>query len=378
MVLLLAACTPSAPPPEPSKLEPSKLEPAELEPAKLEPAKLEPAKLAPTKPAATPVFVLLGRESAPFASLTRKPAKLALLGPSWGWTESEAGSKPEGAVALFEKLGVKLGESAFVAPDEIASWKVPTPQGPIWLIGPEAPCKATVGRPMIGFHSIAEAEQPIPDASALDAVVELAWELTGCSIADPSQWSPVGLAAATVDPELRWVAAVIPKTYVRFDPSPNAWTGPLPEQVASVVAEAKHEVEGEEVLGPADWWTQTITLPGVDFTEVYVAGLWRTSPAPSEQPASYQCEDLEFGRTLNVRGAQAIELPNEYRGKLFGALAARGLARFTIYSSGPVLDIAVLEPETTTVADLLTLDTGGYYPESFDDPGHSVIGYCGP
>jgi hypothetical protein len=350
----------------------------------------------------TPVFVMLGGSG----SRTSKPVPNALLAHSWGWgsvsaadtaaCEAKATSpgqlmscgtedKPKDAAKLVATLEPEGGKSVFVTPEQIASWNIPAPTGPVWLFGPTQACKATVGRPLIGWYSIdadAEAEDEdagesakpkAPDLSDVFTVLELAWELTGCDAAGEG-WAPIGVVAASFDPTTRWVPMKAGDRQ-RFDLA--TYTGPLASEVAKLPEAAKAREDAEPVTGDPEWHTQTFELPGTEIRELYFAAAWR-GPDGSKAPDEYSYRDSEFGEVFQVRLAASgpTMIGHGSRGKLVGALVAGAEVHTMVWTDSLDYQVATLEP--TGLGAPIDLSTGVYYPEDGGERHYTLLAYCGP
>lgn len=373
--------------------------------ARAKQAEAEAAKLAALAAVGEkPVFVMVGGSG----SRTNKPVPNAVLAKSWGWgsrsaaeveaCEANASSpgqimacgsddKPKDAAALLAKLAIEGGKSVFVTPEQIASWNVPAPIGPVWLVGPKQACKAAVGRPLVGWYSISEgvdgededgegdegAKPAAPDLTDDFNVLELAWELTGCDDAN-DKWAPIGVAAATFDPSTRWVTVKAGERE-RFDPA--TWTGALASEVAKLPEAAKSREEAEPTSGDPEWWTQTFELPGTEVRELYFGAAWR-GPDGSKPPADYDCGDSEFGEVFQVRQTADVvtQIGRGSRGKLVGALVAGASVHTMVWTDSLDYQVAKLEP--TGLGETIDLSTGVYYPEDGGETDYTLVGYCGP
>lgn len=348
----------------------------------------------------TPVFVTLGGSG----SRTSKPVPNALLAKSWGWgsvsatdtaaceaTATSPGqlmacgteAKPEDAAKLLAKLEIEGGKSVFVTPEQIASWKIPAPTSPVWLFGPTQACKATVGRPLVGWYSIAadedgedegeSAKSKAPDLSDDFTVLELAWELTGCDAAGEG-WAPIGVVAASFDPTTRWVPMKAGDRQ-RFDLA--TYAGPLASEVAKLPEAAKTREDAEPVTSDPEWHTQTFELPGTEIRELYFAAAWR-DPEGSKAPDEYSCSDSEFGEVFQVRltTSGATMIGRGSRGKLVGALVAGAEVHTMVWTDSLDYQVAKLEP--TGLGETIDLSTGVYYPEDGGERDYTLLPYCGP
>jgi hypothetical protein len=366
---------------------------AEAEAAKKkaeEAAKLEALQLAGAS--GTPMFVMLGGTG----SRTAKPVANAVLGHSWGWgsaskadmeaCEAKASSpgeqmqcgtedKPKGAAKLLAKLKLAGGKSAFVTPEQIASWKIAAPTNPVWVFGPKHACKATVGRPLVGWYSLHESdeEDTDPDLSDTFTILELAWELTGCDEADES-WAPIGVAGALLDPSTRWMK-VSPGQRQRFDQA--TWTGLLASEVAKLPEAAKSREDVEPMTSDPEWWTQTFELPGTLVRELYFAAVWRDAEG-SKAPDEYQCGDDEFVEVFQVElsSTGATIIGRGSRGQLAGALVTGAAIHSLVWND--TLDYQVAKLEPTGLGESVELATGVYYPEDYGERDYTLLPYCGP
>jgi hypothetical protein len=342
---------------------------------------------------ATPVFVMLGGSG----SRTSKPVPNALLAHSWGWgsaTEAQTAAceakasgpgemmacgtedKPKGAAKLLEKLELEGGKSVFVTPEQIASWKVAPPTSPVWLFGPKEACKATVGRPLVGWYSLNEGEDEggeDPDLDDTFTILELAWELTGCD-ATGEGWAPIGMVGGGFDPTTRWVPMKAGERK-RFDPA--TWTGELTSDVAKLPEAAKSREDAEPVSGDPEWHTQTFELPGTEIREQYFAAVWRGPDAPTP-PDEYSCGDSEFVEVFQVRAAAsgATTISRGSRGQLAGALVTGTKVHSMVWNE--TLDYAVAKLEPTGLGESIDLASGVYYPEDYGERDYTLLPYCGP
>jgi hypothetical protein len=344
-------------------------------------------------PSSTPVFVILGG----VGSRTRKPVPNTLLAHSWGSGTVPAGeravceakatspgqlmacdteAKPKDAAKLLAELELAGGKSVFVTPEQIASWNIPAPTSPVWLFGPEQPCKATVGRPLVGWYSIDtdEDEKPkSPDLSDDLTVLELAWELIGCEAAGKG-WAPIGVVAESLDPTTRWVPMKAGKQQ-RFDLA--TYSGPLASEVAKLPEAAmSHEDAEPETSDPAEWWVQAFELPGTEVRELYFAGVWR-GPYGSEAPDEYDCGDSEFIEVFQARQAAsgATMLGRGSRGKLVGALVAGAEVHSMVWVRSLDYQVAKLEP--SGLGETVELPTGANHPADGSEWDYTLLPYCG-
>lgn len=349
----------------------------------------------------TPVFVMLGGS----ASRTTKPVANAVLGHSWGWDTATANDraaceanaksvgeqmwcgtedKPEGAAELISALELAPGKSAFVTPEQIADWGIAAPTGPVWLFGPTQACKATVGRPLVGWYSIdefageeeddEEEDDEGPDLEDHFTIVELAWELAGCDDANES-WAPIGMAAAEFEPTARWLP-MKPGERERFEPA--SWTGVLGSEVAKLPTAAKTSLADAETVpvSAPEWWTQTFELPGTDVREIWFAAAWRGPD--SKTPDAYQCDDLEFGQVFQFRSnaSEATVIGRGSRGQLVGAVVAGESVLTMVWTDSLDYHVAKLEP--AGLGESHHLSTGVYYPEDGGEMHYTLLPYCGP
>jgi hypothetical protein len=374
--------------------------------AQAEAAKLE-AQLAMS--GERPVYVMLGGSG----SRTSKPVTNAVLAKSWGWDSASAADiaaceakatspgqlmwcstedKPKGAAELIAKLQLEGGKSVFVTPEQIASWNVPAPTGPVWLFGPKQACKATVGRPLVGWYSVdpefgeddegdedesdedeGEDEKPEgPDLSEPFTVVELAWELTGCEMAG-AKWAPIGVAAAELDPNTRWVPMKAGERQ-RFDPA--TWTGAVASEVVKLPGVAKPDEDAPPVSGDPEWWAQTFELRGTEVRELYFGAAWG-KPVDASTPDLYDCSSAEFSEVFQVRmGASgATMIGRGSRGKLVGALAAGADVHSMVWTDSLDYQVAKLEP--TGLGASIDLSTGVSFPEDGGERHYTLLDDCG-
>jgi hypothetical protein len=325
-------------------------------------------------------------------SSTTKPVDDAVLGHSWGWGSATEATirkcerenaenigkqmwcstedKPKGSAKLVSKLRLRLGKSVFVEPEDVASWGIAPPPSPVWLIGPERVCEATVGRPLVGYYSIDEDGRKLAFKDHF-MVLELAWELTGCDAA-AGDWAPIGISASEIDPELRWV----PKrdgSLERFDPA--TWTGVLASEIVKLATDAATAMPEERVSDVPEWSMRTFELPGTKIREAYVGAVWRRDAGSTE----YECGDTEFGEVFQYRlGASgSTVIGRGSRGGLDGALVGKGgKVHSLIWNGGDELSVARLRG--SKLGKSTTLSTGVDHPEGWDGPGYELIGYCGP
>ncbi len=388
--VLVVGCTSSAPTEKAAKVDEAK--PVDVVEKNVETAK--PTALPPAS-GATPVFVTLGRTG----SRTSKPVANALLAHSWGWgsastadqtaCEAKASSpgqlmacateaKPEGAAELLAELDLAPSSSTFVRPEQIAGWKIAAPAGPVWLFGPTQACKATVGRPLVGWYSIEGGvdeggeegtEPPKPDLGDDFTILELAWELTGCEEADET-WAPIGMAADEFDATARWVPMKAGERQ-RFDPA--TWNGALVSEVAKLSSTAKPPEDAEPAPGEPEWSTQTFELPGTEIREIYFAAVWRGVEG-SKPPGDYSCMDSELVEVFQMRSANMIGRSS--RGKLVGALVIGPEAHSLVWTDSLDYQVAPLGP--AGLGDSVELSTGVYHPEGGGDPTYTLLPYCGP
>lgn len=338
-----------------------------------------------------PMFVMLGRSG----SHTSKPVAPTVLGHSWGWAtatpatirecerinDGEVGkmmwcsteSKPTGAAELVARLKLRPGKSVFVTPADVAGWNIAPPTDPVWLIGRDRVCQAGIGRPLVGHYSI-DADDDRPPFDDHFAILELAWELTGCANAR-SDWAPIAISTPTLDDSLRWVP-VKAGPRERFDPA--TWTGLLAAEIARLPARAiRHlENEGESTTSPPEWWMQRFELPGTPLRELHVGVAWRGEDSPAA-PAPYGCGDQEFGAVFQLRLQPETTLGRRSRGMLVGGLVdAAGEARWLVWTDSR--DLTVARVEAATLGPPFRISTGQRHPEDGGISRYQLIPYCGP
>lgn len=339
---------------------------------------------------ARPLFVMLDRSG----SHTRKPVAHSVLAHSWGWdTATEATlraceranqgnlgklmycsteSKPPGAAELVKRLRLRAGKSVAVTPADVAAWNVAPPTDPVWLIGPDQVCRASVGRPLVGYYSISADDEPSFDDEFM--ILELAWELTGCAPARAS-WAPIAISAPTLDDGLRWVP-VQAGPRERFDPA--TWTGLLATEIAALPARARAhlEAEGEPATSPPEWAMQRFELPGTSLRELHVGAVWRGKDSPAA-PAPYRCGDQEFDAVFQLRPRPEVVLGRRSRGELVGGLVdATGEARWLVWTDTHTLTVARVE--AAALGPPFRVSTGTSHPEDGGVPGYHLLPYCGP
>jgi hypothetical protein len=400
LVWFTFGCTSSEPPvparPTPGGSEDSTVaDPAPAEPAPAEPAPAEPVDPEPVEPAEpapklepTPVYVMLGGTG----SSTTKPVDHAVLGHSWGWASATEATirkcerknaddigkqmwcstedKPKGAAKLASTLGLRLGKSVFVEPADVASWGITPPASPVWLVGPERVCAATVGRPLVGRYSIDADGRRLAFKDPF-MVLELSWELTGCDMAAGS-WASVGISASELDPELRWVPAS-DGVLEHFEPA--TWTGVLTREIAGLATEVTAAKPQDAVSEAPEWAMRTFEIPGTKIREAYVGAVWRREAGTDR----YGCGDVEHGEVFQYRvGTKgSTVIGRGLRGRLDGALVGKGgKLHSLVWYGGDELTIASLRG--SKLGRSTTLSTGVDHPEGWDGPKYTLIGYCGP
>jgi len=256
-----------------------------------------------------------------------------------------------------------------VAPEDVASWGIAPPPSPVWLIGPDRVCEATVGRPLVGYYSIDEEERRLAFSDHF-MILELSWELTGCDAATPG-WSPIGISATEIDRELRWV----PKAdgpVERFDPA--TWTGVLTSKIAQLATEATAQMPEDHVADLPEWTMRTFELPGTKIREAYIGAVWRR-PDSSSDPGKYSCGDVEIGEVFQYQLGGAV-IGHGTRGTLRGALVAEaGKVHSLVWNETDGLAVARLRG--AKLGKSTRLSTGASHPES-GGAGYELIGYCGP
>ncbi|MFV8752556.1 hypothetical protein ACNOYE_18570 [Nannocystaceae bacterium ST9] len=320
---------------------------------------------------ATPVFVTLGRDEWP-SSRTSKPTRTVLYGRTWGGSDWALEPKPAGGEALVERLGLELGESAFVEPEVIAGWSISAPTGPIWLIGPGEPCAAEIGRPLVGLYSIQGPTEGEADPLAFadpDVILELAWELRGCEIADPEVWAPIGLQAERVDPTLRWKAATLGEGE-RFEPS--AWRGPLADELHRLVDESKRFVPERPVEREPEWWLRRIEVSGTPLGEWAFSTIWR-SPGSKDVDHCFD-EELRAVVQVRTRGDELLAIGRELRGPLLGALVGDDSPPRMVWRDS--LKLVVAEVGEDSLGEPIELETGVFEAGEDDERGYSRLADC--
>jgi hypothetical protein len=159
-----------------------------------------------------------------------------------------------------------------------AEYGLSAPDMPLWLIGPEGPCRARLGKPMLGRHNWTETPE----------VVELSWQLilddprSGCELHDPEQWSQIAVFAESLPSGLRFVVA---EQRADGRVELESWSSPFAELVRQAVANSEAASTGrvDEV------WVREVIVPGTDFIELNVAIIRR-----EHDP----CEDWQENRVL--------------------------------------------------------------------------------
>lgn len=398
IVSFSCGCTPSNPSEPSVRSSDAKPAVAEARPAVSEQSIVEPAmpKQAHPQAAAEPepveeleptlVYVMLGGTG----SRTSKPVEDAVLGHSWGfgtateatiaacerensdsvgkmmWCSTE--DKPAGSAKLVRKLRVKPGRSVFVAPEDVASWGIAPPSSPVWLVGPDRVCEATVGRPLVGYYSIDEEGRS--SFSDHFTVLELAWELTGCDAAS-GDWSPIGLSAPEIDPALRWVPEKDGRVE-RFDPA--TWKGVLTSKIAQLAPAAADAMPEDHVSDAPEWTMKTFELPGTKIREAYIGAVWRAAESPSDS-GKYGCGDTEIGEVFQYQLGGAV-IGHGSRGTLSGALVGTaGRVHSLVWSEQDEFVVARLHG--SRLGKSTRVSTGASHPES-GGAGYALIGYCGP
>jgi hypothetical protein len=313
--------------------------------------------------------VFLGRRT-PASSPIAKPAPASLYGLSWdqdvdGECEEDLGP----ALDLWERAEPDV--ALFATPRIVEELGITAPTEPIWLIGPDAPCRAAIGRPMLGFHPSADRKEKGPPKATSDGnVIEVSWELTGCTVVDPDRWAPLGLRGP-IDPDLRWHEAAPPSPPEPFDPA--GWEGPLRDEVGVLADEAaKHSTSA------LTWWRQRVRVPGTDIEALVVSAVRPRPQAEGTAARPQTCEDRQAGGVFTLRAGRVLDPPRDALGRLVGVLAVGGAARLVVYDGGGELQIAALHPESEGITAFEEIDTGAYDPEDLELPTDSVLDPCGP
>jgi hypothetical protein len=92
-----------------------------------------------------------------------------------------------------EVWGLKRPGVEFEAidPAELEALRIHPPASQVWLVGPEGPCRATVGSPSVAGHP------------TVGGVIEVRYPLEGCPEA---AWAPVGSLVESMPADVRWIA----------------------------------------------------------------------------------------------------------------------------------------------------------------------------
>jgi hypothetical protein len=83
-------------------------------------------------------------------------------------------------------------EAEEIDPSELEALRLMPPASHVWLIGPEGPCRATVGAPRVAGHA------------TVRGVIEVRYPLEGCPQA---AWAPVGSLVESMPSDVKWIAA---------------------------------------------------------------------------------------------------------------------------------------------------------------------------
>ena len=101
-----------------------------------------------------------------------------------------------------------------IDPNELEQLRIRPPTTHVWLIGPEGPCRATLGQPRVAAHP------------TVGGVIEVRYDLEGCV---PAAWAPVGSLVEQMPADVRWEPAEM-VTEVDLPPA-QQWDHPFANAV---------------------------------------------------------------------------------------------------------------------------------------------------
>ena len=132
---------------------------------------------------------------------------------------------------LFGKKGPKPGDVLDVRHDDLRSIELGTAAPHVWLIGPDGPCRASIGQPSVGYY-----DEGVP-------TYDVGFALEGC---DDGAWAQLGSLAPELPAGLRFVAA---QTVVSEDlPVGQPWAGPLSDVARRAEIDNPRTDVGESVF----------------------------------------------------------------------------------------------------------------------------------
>lgn len=202
----------------------------------------------------------------------------------------------------FDGHAIPFGVAKAVDADDLEDLDITPPAEWVWLFGPEGPCRATVGAPVVG-----RAYRDV-------RVLEVSYVLEGCQLAG-RRWAPVASVADSMPADVTWTEATVtePAQFLESE----RWNHPLADYTARPVAE-------DQTL-PTRYVGQARIVGGLQPlpAQAVVTGVW-------EDPSD-ACEDRELHDVVlgwwDRRGIAPLGLPfSEEAGTplLVGALVQAG------------------------------------------------------
>ncbi len=301
----------------------------------------------------------------------------ALVGV-WGWPlsagtwpiDEERDHWPKGAAAWIKERGGRLMDKIEV---EEVPWAPKHGLGEsVWLIGPQGPCRATVGKAMVRIYtSIADDDRaeeravPEPDVDNLD----LSYALTGCK----TPWAPVAMSGGEPGNDVRWARANV-GTFKRVSAKtwPRDWAGP-----SALAPDLEQLGDGDWETRPDEWWAMQASIPGTPLRELVLEAVWRDDPIADPKRNPCGDESVVFGylvdelRSYDWAG-DTEALPAR---RLSGAITDGTRPQWLLWGS-PVRAATWLGPKAEEPRDRALLTPASHPEDGFD--GYTAREYCGP
>jgi hypothetical protein len=269
----------------------------------------------------------------------------------WEWDDVNS---VDGRSVQLDRAG--LAELGLEAPSEL-----------LWLIGPDGPCRADFGDPVLSLYTW-----------GLDAV-ELSWRLSlrgdrpGCVLENPQQWSQIAVFADSLPADLRYVEI---EQGEHWQVEPSSWASPYAGVVGRAIA---RYIDGQRDYGVRidEVWVREVVVPGTALVELTVALVERDQPAPGDEPEP--CMDAQDNLVIlgERRGAAFQELASADLhpwSELRGAFVRGSEVLWTVHEQRG--QAWVLAPELETPASELTVAI--FHEEDFGEPPFTQTEYCGP
>lgn len=261
--------------------------------------------------------------------------------------------------ARYEEDGIDTMEVDLDA-DELAKAGVDPPGDHVWLIGPEGPCRATIGQPSLGWYSW-----------GLESI-ELRWRVdaSACAIGDGEGWSQIGLTSAEVPDDLRFRYAVVAGEE-QLDPeeAKSRFTGEFQRFVA-YVADA---IEADE------YWVQRVVVPETRLVELTFAAVDRVTGKRADPCDEHQVNGVSVGfwegrdyNRLDLTGDGTIDRDST---QLTGAFV---VGEEVLWSVHEYWGQALVHDRAATPPATIELHVGNFHPEDFGEHFYSKVEYCGP